>query len=94
MHHVFDAGRLLMIVVLILLSLPFSVLWIVTIIDCVRNEPDPVQRHRWLLIILFFSVLGALAYWFLRRPGRSRQLPEHSAQEETEQRSIFVRRPR
>ncbi len=49
------------------------VLWIWMIIDCAMNEPsDGNDKLVWMLIILLTSWLGALIYFFVRRPQRIR----------------------
>lgn len=49
------------------------VLWIWMIIDCAMNEPsEGNDKLVWMLIILLTSWLGALIYFFVRRPQRIR----------------------
>lgn len=42
------------------------------LIDCIMNEqkmpPEDNQFVLWLLLILFTSGIGAIAYYFVRRP--------------------------
>ncbi len=51
------------------------VFWIWMLIDCVTNEPsEGNDKLIWVLIIVLLSWLGALIYWFVRRPQRIKQL--------------------
>lgn len=48
--------------------------WIWMIIDCVSNEPDTGNdKVVWVLIITLLSWIGALVYFFFRRPQRRAQ---------------------
>jgi hypothetical protein len=50
-----------------------SIFWIWMIIDCATNEPSiNNDRLMWLLIIIFVHLVGALIYYFVRRPERIR----------------------
>ena len=45
--------------------------WIWMLIDCATNEPDEGNtKVVWILIIIFTQVIGALIYFFVRRPER------------------------
>jgi hypothetical protein len=49
--------------------------WIWMLVDCItreRNEGN--DRIVWLLVILLAQILGALVYFFVRRPERVREL--------------------
>lgn len=83
-----------MLLLLILLALPFTALWIWAIVDCVQNESDPKNRHRWLLIILIFSAAGALLYLLIRKAGRPKRLPAPDQSSGEAKDSIFVPRRR
>jgi hypothetical protein len=48
--------------------------WIWMLIDCARNEPRKGNdRIVWILIIALTHLLGALIYFFARRPERIRE---------------------
>lgn len=50
-------------------------LWIWMIIDCATNEPsEGSDKIVWLLVIVLLGWLGALIYFFARRPARIRTL--------------------
>jgi len=45
--------------------------WIWMIIDCVTREPaEGNERLIWIIIIVFAHWIGALIYFFVRRPKR------------------------
>ena len=54
-----------------------TVFWIWMLIDCAKNEPRKGNdRIVWVLIIAITHVLGALIYYFARRPERIRAQSE------------------
>jgi Phospholipase_D-nuclease N-terminal len=51
-----------------------TVLWIMTIIDCAKNEPsEGNEKIVWILVIIFAHLVGALIYRLVRRPERLRR---------------------
>ena len=47
------------------------VLWIWTLIDCIKNEPDEGnERVIWVVVIAAANWIGALIYLIARRPKR------------------------
>lgn len=53
------------------LGLLSTVFWIWMLIDCARHEPrEGNDRVVWVLIIAITHLLGALIYYFIRRPER------------------------
>lgn len=51
-----------------------TIFWIWMLIDCALHENGQSNdKLVWILIILFTHFLGALIYFFLRRPERMRQ---------------------
>ena len=47
------------------------IFWIWVLIDCVTKESsEGNDKIVWTLIILFAPLLGALGYYFIRRPER------------------------
>jgi hypothetical protein len=52
-----------------------TILWVIAIIDCAKNE-SPVGNDKlvWLLIIIFLHAIGAAIYFLVRRPQRIREL--------------------
>jgi len=48
-----------------------SVFWIWMLIDCAKNEPrEGSDRIMWVIIIALTHLVGALIYYFARRPER------------------------
>lgn len=48
--------------------------WIWMLVDCARNEPAAGNdRIAWILIIALTHLVGALLYFFIRRPERMRE---------------------
>jgi hypothetical protein len=48
-----------------------AIVWIWVLIDCITKEPsEGNDKVAWLLFILFVPVIGALVYYFVRRPER------------------------
>lgn len=58
-------------VALCLVGLVMTALWIFALVDCVTQEPaEGNERLVWLLILIFFNVIGTLIYFLYRRPQR------------------------
>ena len=48
-----------------------TVFWVWMIVDCATKEPsEGNDKIVWLLVILLTSWIGALIYFFVRRPQR------------------------
>ncbi|WP_298867809.1 PLDc N-terminal domain-containing protein [uncultured Gimesia sp.] len=61
----------------LLISAVFSILcfvfWVWMLIDCLKNEPSTGNdKIIWALVMLFTGI-GALLYYFIRRPERIKQ---------------------
>ena len=62
---------MLFVFVMMLIAIGGTILWIWMIIDCATQEPsESGDKVVWLLIILLTHVVGALIYYFVRRPQR------------------------
>lgn len=58
-----------------LIALFGTIFWIWMIIDCAKNEPGNTNdKIVWILIVVLLGFLGALVYFFARRPARRRTL--------------------
>jgi hypothetical protein len=56
-----------------IIGLLATIFWIWAIIDCATNEPaGGNDKLIWLLVIIFVHFVGALIYYFVRRPERQR----------------------
>jgi hypothetical protein len=63
-----------MIIVLCVVIAIFA-FWIWMIVDCATNEPsEGNEKLVWIVIIIFAQIIGALIYFFVRRPKRQAQL--------------------
>ena len=49
-----------------------TVFWLWMLIDCLANEPSGNDKILWTIVILLTHVLGAILYYFIRRPQRLR----------------------
>ena len=68
-----DSMLVLMLGVFVL-SLLAVVFWIWMLIDCATKEPsEGNEKIVWSLIIVFLQAIGALIYFFVRRPTRIRE---------------------
>ena len=48
-----------------------TIFWIWVLIDCLTKEPsEGNDKVAWVLFILFVPLVGALVYYFVRRPER------------------------
>jgi hypothetical protein len=63
--------HLVLFIVMGLLGLLMQVFWFWMLIDCIKNEINKNnERVIWVLIMLFFNVLGAVAYFIFRYSKR------------------------
>jgi hypothetical protein len=51
-----------------------SVFWLWMLIDALTNEPTTNDKLLWFLVIFFLHFIGALIYFFVRRPQRGSAL--------------------
>ena len=61
-----------LIALLALIALASTVFWLWIVIEVAMKEPDDSgnQKIVWLLVILLVGPIGALIYFFVRRPQR------------------------
>jgi hypothetical protein len=63
--------ELFMILIWFAIVVGMFVLWIWTLIDCIKNEPDEGnERVIWVVVIAAANWIGALIYLIARRPKR------------------------
>lgn len=68
-----SALEILALVLVLTLGLAALAFWTWMLIDCIRNEPhEGHDRLLWVLVIVFTKIVGALIYFFVRRPERLR----------------------
>ena len=54
-----------------LISLGLFVLWLLVLIDCIKNEPsEGNDKLIWILVIVLTHWIGALIYLLVRKPQR------------------------
>ena len=67
----FGIIELLFLVPLMLIGVLGTVFWIWMIVDCALHESSTGNdKIVWILVILFTHLIGALLYFFVRRPRR------------------------
>lgn len=67
--------------VLILIALSF-LFWLWMLIDCLTHEPKyGDERLIWVLVIIFTQIIGALIYFFVRRPRRWAEVQQMHARQ-------------
>lgn len=55
----------------LVLIMAANAFWIWMIVDCATNEPsEGNDKLIWLLVIVLVHLLGAILYYFIRRPQR------------------------
>lgn len=54
----------------------FIWVWIWCIIDCCKNENNSQNKLIWLLTLFLLTLMGALLYFFIRRPERLKEVDD------------------
>ncbi len=73
-----DSAFMLLIPLLILgfglIGIAATILWVWMLVDCLTNEPSQGNdKLIWALVVIFLGGLGAILYFFVRRPQRIEQ---------------------
>jgi FtsH-binding integral membrane protein len=55
---------------ILLLLLSFFVLWLIALVDILRNEFTGYNKIVWLLAVIFVPLIGAIVYLFIGRKQR------------------------
>ena len=72
--EVFSILFFLLIFFCIALGVGAFIFWIWALVDCISNEPaEGNDKLIWALVILLLHGIGALIYFFVRRPERIRR---------------------
>jgi hypothetical protein len=59
----------------LLVALVGFVFWLRALLDCATKESNEGNtKVAWIIIICFTNVVGAMAYWLVRRPQRYAEL--------------------
>jgi hypothetical protein len=57
---------------LILIGLALFAFWVWMLVECATKEPNTGnEKLCWIVVIVFTQILGALIYFFVRRPNRN-----------------------
>jgi len=71
----FAIGGLFCILPIIAISLAITVFWVWMLVDCLTKESsEGNDKLVWAAVIFFLSGLGAILYYFIRRPQRIDEL--------------------
>jgi hypothetical protein len=81
--HLLDLIFLLFFCGVFVIGILGTLFWIWMLIDCATQEPsEGNDKVIWILVIIFTHFIGALMYYFIRRPERKRlQYPPQIKQE-------------
>jgi sterol desaturase/sphingolipid hydroxylase (fatty acid hydroxylase superfamily) len=61
----------LLFLIVLLVGIGGTIFWIWMLIDCVTKEPSTGNdKIIWVLVIVLTHLIGALIYYFVRRPRR------------------------
>lgn len=67
--------QLFFILLWLVIVIGIFVLWIWTLIDCIKNEPDEGnEKVVWVVVIAAANWIGAIIYLIMRRPKRKAML--------------------
>ena len=67
--------EILFVLMVLTIGLGGFILWIWTLIDCIKNETDDNnERVVWVVVIAVAQLIGALIYLIVRRPSRKATL--------------------
>ena len=67
--------ELVFILAAVVIGILSIIFWIWMIVDCALNEPsEGNDKIVWIIIIVFVQLIGAIIYFFARRPKRMAEL--------------------
>jgi hypothetical protein len=67
--------HLILLLFMVIFGIGGTIFWVVMIIECATKEPNlGNDKLIWILIIIFTHWIGALIYYFVRRPQRIQEL--------------------
>ena len=67
----FLGGALALVILFWVVAIATTVFWLWILIDALTREPQTEQKILWFLVIFFLHFVGALIYFFVRRPQRA-----------------------
>ncbi len=56
-------------ILFLIVGLIASLFWLWMLIDCIVSPMQGTEKILWFLVIFFLHLLGALIYFFMKRPG-------------------------
>jgi hypothetical protein len=64
-------GELMILMFMLVIGVGGTVFWIIALVDVIKNEPEGGnERLLWILVVALAHWIGAIVYWFVRRPQR------------------------
>ncbi len=71
MFDIFFGFSFLMLLIFFGIGVLGTLFWLWMLIDCATKEPsEGNDKLIWVIVIIFTHLLGALIYFFIRRPKR------------------------
>ena len=67
-NDLFCLGIVVLEILILIMALIVVYLWIKTLIFCIKYEENDDSKIKWVLIMFFGGVLGAVIYHLYRRP--------------------------
>ena len=64
-------GPMELVLLLVLLVLPYSILWVIAFVDILRSEFRDNEKLIWVLAVIFAPVLGMLCYFLFGRKRKA-----------------------
>ncbi len=74
-------------VVWIVIVVPLVIVWVLGVVDILRSHQSRATTAAWLLIVVLFPAIGAIAYWALRKPTEKEILRARQAAAEQPERT-------
>jgi hypothetical protein len=56
------------------------IIWIITIVDVVRQHLPAGKAAAWILLVLILPFIGAIIYWVLRKPTQDEAEAAYTAE--------------
>lgn len=75
MFALFAPGPWELLYIGMIVIIPLTGFWIWMLVDCLTNKPsDGNDKIIWVLVVVLVGWLGAILYYFVRRPERIRKI--------------------
>jgi len=66
------------IALVVLIAVFFLILWVGAVVNCLNSSLRPAEKALWLVVILLFSIMGALLYFMFAKSGGAKLSKEKS----------------